>query len=110
MTSAPDIIHLPRGVSVVAPWLRMEAGTVLLREGQVLRDGARAALDEGSGDLTDDGRWRLLSTDLPAPTAHSRWNARENLRDAVVSVGDRRCESFVFGRWRCGPDHWNYVG
>lgn len=58
-------------------------------------------------------RWELA--DPPEAAASSdQFVFGEHLAEAHVSIGGeddlRICDTWLFGRWQCGPNPWNYVG
>lgn len=66
------------------------------------------------GGHTDEwARWELANPPEAPRGPRARFTFAENLGRATVSVGGaagRVCDTWLFGKWQCGPDPWNYVG
>jgi hypothetical protein len=110
----------PGDLTVLPPWHRggpVGDGLALLRH-----SCAGATPLRGSGQHPDQhvraGRLERFDWGPPPPgqeVSSPTWDLLDEIRSLRVSVVSasgvaRPCERWVFGRWVCGPDAWNYVG
>lgn len=115
--AAPDLAWPDEGIAQGArfepPWTRgvPESRIVLTRGAHPRPVGAFAVELEREGWV----RWGPVDAQTRPAAAPDRVRLNELLPKAEVRIvgpggAERPCDRWMFGRWHCGPDDWNYVG
>lgn len=104
---------LPSTVRFEPQWVRgvpRPAGAVVTRGDSPLPQSDFVLAARADGWV----RWELVEPPAAPTGPRARFTFAEHLGQATVTVGGsesgRVCNTWIFGKWQCGPDPWNYVG
>ncbi|MFT6400369.1 MAG: hypothetical protein ACJAYU_005140 [Bradymonadia bacterium] len=100
---------LPSTAQFEPPWVRgvpHGAGAIVTRGDSPLPQ-SDFVVGAHAGGWT---RWVLADPPETPSGPRARFTFGEHLGQAIVAVGGELCDTWLFGKWQCGPNPWNYVG